>query len=42
VILKRPRFNFKELAMNIGALYATAGITGGALLDVVISNTLIK
>jgi battenin len=42
MVLERPRFNFKELAMNIGALYATAGITGGALLDVVISNTLIK
>ena len=38
---KNDGFNFKELAMNIGALYATAGITVGCLLDVVLSNTLL-
>jgi len=32
----------RQLAMNIGALYATAGITGGSVLDVVLSNTLLK
>jgi battenin len=41
VIVTQPLFNFKELAMNIGALYATAGITGGTLLDVIVANTLI-
>jgi battenin len=33
--------NFKELAMNVGALYATLGITIGSFLDVIISNTLL-
>jgi len=36
---RRPAFNFKELAMNIGALYATAGITVGCMVDVILSNS---
>lgn len=31
----------KELAMNIGALYAVAGITTGSVLDVIFTNTVI-
>jgi battenin len=31
----------RELAMNIGALYAVAGITIGSMLDVILTNTLI-
>ena len=34
-------YGWKEIAMNIGALYATLGITVGSLLDVVIANTLL-
>ena len=36
------RVNAKELAMNVGALYQTVGITTGSLFDVIIDNTLLK
>jgi battenin len=34
------RLNAKELAMNVGALYATLGITMGSVLDLILGNTL--
>ena len=35
------RLNARELAMNVGALYQTAGICAGSLLDVIIMNTIL-